>query len=237
MKIFLKPSLVKEKPSAQALAMSCALRYSLCDSSNPIIYTSVDSWIFALTGDIRCSARFKEALLFGFNELIERGYIKILDKKKESYILDYSAMTLGPGDENYALIDPQDIRIIFNMEGVQIFQILKYYICLVSTMTISIGMPPDKYCKSPVYISNMAGTVLSDMADIAYKTLLSYNEVLEKYHLIYVYREHVFSVTKEGESYRTPNIYGRYEDKDWIEVQAPKYLNKKKHGEIYSYKK
>lgn len=236
MKIFLKPAFIKSKPSAQALAVGCALRNSLCDSNAPIIYTSIDSWMFALTGCIRCSARFKEALLFGFDELVKNGYIKILEKKKESYILDFSAMILGPDDENYVLIDPQDVKTIFNMNGVQIFQILKYYIFLVSTMTVSFGMPNDRYCKSPVYVSNMAGSVLSDMADISYRTVLVYNEVLENSKLIYIYRGHVFSVTKDGESYKIPNIYGRYKDKEWIEAQAPRFLNAKKHGEIYNYK-
>ena len=236
MKIFLKSDLIKSNLSAQAVAVSCALRYSFCDSENPVIYTSVDNWAYALTGDIYYSTRFKDALLFGFNELVENGYIKIIKKKKESYILDYSPMIIDPSDEKYVLIAPKDVRTIFSLEGVQIFQLLKYYVVLASTMTVSLGMPTDRYSECPVLVSNLAATYLAKLSDISYRTVLNYNEILEESKIIYVYRQRVRSVTKEGTPYTTPNIYGKYADKDWIDVKAPKFLNKKRHNEVYSYK-
>lgn len=236
MKIFLKPELIKANLSSQAIAVSCALRYSFCDNENPIIYTSVDYWAFALTGSINYSTRFKEALLFGFNELVENGYVKIIKKKKDSYILDYSPMIINPSDDKYVLIDPQDVRTIFNLEGVKIFQLLKYFVVLSSTMTVSLGMPTDRYCERPVLVSNLAGTYLAKLSDISYQTILSYNRILEESNIIYVFRQRVRSVTKEGTPYTTPNIYGKYADKDWIDVKAPKFLNKKRHNDVYTYK-
>ena len=236
MKIFLKPEFIKANLSSQAVAVSCALRYSFCDSENPVIYTSVDNWAYALTGGINYSTRCKEALLFGFNELVENGYVKIIKKKKDYYILDYSPMIINPSDEKYVIIDPKDIRTIFNLEGVKIFQLLKYYVVLASTMTVSLGMPTDRYSECPVLVSNLAASYLAKLSDISYQTVLSYNVMLEESNIIYVYRQHVRSVTKEGTPYTTPNIYGKYADKDWIDAKAPKFLNQKRHNDVYTYK-
>ena len=84
MKIFLDTEIIK-KLSPQGLAVNCALKSIPTDAIDPFIYTNMDYLVFTLTSSINYSSSFKGAIISGFQELIDGKYIKIVNKKKESY--------------------------------------------------------------------------------------------------------------------------------------------------------
>ena len=81
----------------------------------------------------------------------------------------------------------------------------------------------------------MAASYLGNMIGATPRTVYNYNSKLEVAHLIYVCRKHIFSSTEEGDTYKTPNIYGRYEDRELIESQALTFLRNKKYSNISSF--
>lgn len=230
MKIFLKTE-VCNNLSHHGIAVYCGLRFSLCDRSYPVFCTSLDNIAYALTDDISYPTRFKEALLIGFNELVSNGYLKVIKKKKDTYIVDYTGLLVDPSSDPYVIVDPEELKGIFKIENVKVFQLLKYFVYLASTMTLLFGRNESN--GTGVYVSNYAATYLSKISDISYQTVLSYNKALEDAHLLYVYRKRVYSCDSKGNPYFTPNIYGRYKDKEIIDKVAPAYLKKKKLGDIY----
>lgn len=228
MKIFLDTEIIK-KLSPQGLAVNCALKSIPTDAIDPFIYTNMDYLVFTLTSSINYSSSFKGAIISGFQELIDGGYIKIVNKKKESYILDISGLFVDLSQSFCTVITSQEVREIFGMKDTRLFPLLQYFVYLVSTMTIPLGT--SQSC----FVGNMAASYLGNMIGATPRTVYNYNSKLEEAHLIYVCRKHIFSSTEEGDTYKTPNIYGRYEDRGLIESQALTFLRNKKYSNISSF--
>ena len=76
------------------------------------------------------------------------------------------------------------------------FSVLRYYILLLSTFHDSVGRMPLE--------------TLQDICSLTRKTIISYNNILQKLKLI------VITQKKEGNSNFARNIYARYEDAEII---------------------
>lgn len=74
---------------------------------------------------------------------------------------------------------------------------------------------------------------LSQLFGISERTIIRYNKILEDTGLLYIYRSNDFLISKDsGEILRLTNIYGRPEDKIYIDAYA---VNQQKYKDSYRY--
>ena len=74
---------------------------------------------------------------------------------------------------------------------------------------------------------------ISQISRITQKSIVEYNKILENIGLIYIYRQNDFIINKDtGEITRLTNVYGRPEDKIYIDTFA---INQQKYKDSYRY--
>lgn len=190
---------------------------------NPIFSqcVSLQELIYQFTGKIFDRRnRIYNYIEQGIEELHFGNYIQITGIQQKHYLLDCSNLCFDTTEGNFSNVSFEEVRKIFQIKGVNNYCLLRYFILLMGTLVAKITvMLPDGNSKSGI-ISNLPISYLAKQMDVSTKTIMDYNKFLEDAKLIYVYRQNDF-VMDENNSLKTlPNIYGRYEDKEYINTFA-----------------
>lgn len=119
----------------------------------------------------------------------------------------------------YATVDMEAVRTILNKGGkYKKYKLLRYYALLMDSISKRITVNYFDIDKKNILICEDVLEDLSKKLNIDVKTACTYNQFLEKHHLIYICK-----------SYKpnnwSKNIYGFYGDRDYIEIYA-KHKNK-----------
>lgn len=178
--------------------------------------------------------RMTDYIKCGLNELIENNIIKEINKVQKHYILDCSNLWIDTNNSNYTIITFNEVIKIFEIENVNNFSLLRYYIYLIGTISnkITVYLEDGQY-KNHV-IGNFTIEYLSQLTGISKRTIIDYNKILENNKLIYVYRQNDFIINEENNIKQLPNVYGRFKDIQYINTFAN---NQKKFKESYKYVK
>lgn len=156
----------------------------------------------------------------GVEELHFSNHIQIKGVQQKHYLLDCDNLCFDTAEGNFSNVSFEEVRKIFQVKGVNNYCLLRYFILLMGTLVAKITVTlPDGNSKSGI-ISNFPISYLAKQMDVSTKTIMDYNKVLEDAKLIYIYRQNDF-VLDENNSLKTlSNIYGRYEDKEYIKTFA-----------------
>lgn len=148
----------------------------------------------------------------GFNGLVKRGYIKILDQYTNSeFVCDVSNISHINKDRFFMVTYEEFYKIVSDCGNVNSGALLRYYLCCLSTFEKNkITMYDYKFgYKSQMFLSNLCGSNLP--------TIKKYNDLLMNAKVIYVVRrkQSVYKEINNGNIYKSDtNAYCRYEDKD-----------------------
>lgn len=207
--------------SSYATAVYCILQKLSIHSGLHIQCITYQTLIYYLTGEIpdRRNVIYGH-IQSGLEELFKNGYVKIVKNQQKHFVLDCSRLRLDTDSGNFSNVFFEEVRKIFQIKGINNYCLLRYFILLMGTLVAKITVTlPDGNSKSGI-ISNFPISYLAKQMDVSTKTIMDYNKALEDAKLIYVYRQNDF-VLDENNSLKTlSNIYGRYEDKEYIDAFA-----------------
>ena len=185
-----------------------------------------------LTGKISNRRLMSDYVKCGINELIENHLLEKLDEKQKHYILDCSKLRIDTNKEHFTIITFGEVQKIFQVENINNFLLLRYFISLMWTISskITVYLPNGNF-KNRV-VGNFTIDYLSELTNIGVRTIIEYNKILEEIGLIYIHRQNDFVLDKENNIKRLNNIYGRASDMEYIITFAN---NQQKHYESYHY--
>lgn len=175
-----------------------------------------------------------DAIKRGFTELVDSGYIAILDSfNKNEHLVDLSELYYN-GGEFFCDLTDEEMHEIMNISGNHNkYKLLRYFACQVGSFNRSDNMREYKG-----KIGGMSLDYFENLIPITKPTVISFNNLLEENHLLFVIRHKDFYQGRfeDGSSYirEIPNTYSRWCDKDLAikfseNLHGYKYFEKKKN--------
>ena len=207
--------------SSCATAVYCILQKLSIHSGLHIQCITYQTLTYYLTGEIpdRRNVVYGH-IQSGLEELFKNGYVKIVKNQQKHFVLDCSGLKLDTDSGNFSSISFEEVQKIFQTKGINNYCLLRYFILLMGSLVAKISVTlPNGNSKSGI-ISNLPISYFAKQMDVSTKTIMDYNKVLEDAKLIYVYRQNDFILDKNNSLKTLPNIYGRYEDKEYIDTFA-----------------
>lgn len=231
--IISKKIYASKEMSIYSLAACCAIKSLMRDAEETTLCTTLDILAYELTHKINLSRRFTTHLKQGFEELINNGFIKVVEKRAALYVLDCSGLIIEGDDKKYTTVSRREIIKIFQIPAVNNYALLKYFVCLMSTVSNTIEVRIDSNTSKQGVVGMFSMQFLSGLSDCLERTIIEYNKILEENELVYIYRAGDLVINKEtGELNRLTNVYGRFEDRLYVEKFAKR---RRKDKEIYRY--
>lgn len=176
--------------------------------------------------------RFVENISIGYDELVKQHIIKEIDVKGKYSVIDCSKLYLNAENNYFTIITYEEIVKIFQIKSVNNFVLLKYFIFLMSTISSSIDVWLDAFQHKNRVVGTLTISTLSKLSGISERSIKDYNKILEENGLIYIYRPNDILVYEDGKIKRMVNVYGRPEDKEYIDKFG---LDRKKYEKSYKY--
>lgn len=153
-----------------------------------------------------------ENIRAGIQELIEKGYIKVIKELDAMFlhiVCDLTPLYIpNNGEEYFVIVDTDEVRRIMSVSSkTDIFKLLRYFISVVSHFNHSKEI--DKR-----YRGRICNIALEDIHySVPARTAIRYNEILEEKELLYVFRSEDLHISnKSGKVTGSNNIYSRFSD-------------------------
>lgn len=178
--------------------------------------------------------RMVDYIKCGLNELIENNVISKLDEIQKHYILDCSNLWIDTEFNNYTILYFSEVQKIFQIENINNFLLLRYFVFLVGTISSKINVYLENGDYKNRVVGNFTIDYLSELSGISERSIIEYNKTLEENGLLYVFRQQDFVIDKENNIKHLSNIYGRPCDIEYIKTFA---TNQQKYYESYRYVK
>lgn len=234
--LFIPNNIMSNQFSNFAIATFCSLQSLVVPIKSKSYCTNANQLLYRIVNDIDCfkNRRKLDYIKCGLNELIENKVINSIYEIKGNYILDCSNLWIDTNNSNYIIITFNEVIKIFEIENVNNFSLLRYYIYLIGTISnkITVYLEDGQY-KNHV-IGNFTIEYLSQLTGISKRTIIEYNKILEDNKLIYINRQNDFVIDEGNNIKQLPNVYGRFKDIQYIDTFAN---NQKKFKESYKYVK
>ena len=216
--IFIPNSLLDDESiSEYGLLVYCVLQKTSFRESSKICVT-LQQIIFSIIGIVpERRSRIYENIVQGLKELEDANLVKIDNVTQKHYILDTSSMTIDTSKGNFTIVYFNEIKRIFEIDGVNNFILLKYFVRLVGTISSSIEVVLSSGISKNRVVGNYTIEYLSKISKISVRSVIDYNKILENNKLIYIYRYDDFLLIN-GELRQLSNVYGRFSDCEYIDV-------------------
>ena len=176
-------------------------------------YVSVNQVIGTYANSIEVSKAIRDNLRKAMTWLIEKGYVKDTSetdtkREKSEWILDLSNLYFEKG---YFIVFRSDVKAIMTLDerDTKKMSILRYYLTLMSTTYDKVGECSIEY--------------LSQLSGLDNKTIMRYNEILERNKIIYIHRCGYIK-DNAGKLKAINNHYGHYNDRDIIKSKANEHI-------------
>lgn len=234
--LFIPSSIISGQFSNFALATFCSLQSIVVPSQSNTYCININQLLYRIMNDINCfkNRRKLDYIKCGLNELLENKVINSIYESKGNYVLDCSKLWINTEIENYTVITFNEVKKIFQIDNVNNFSLLRYFIFLIGTISNKITV----YLENGEYKNHVVGNYtigyLSRLSGIGKRTIIEYNKMLEDNELIYINRQNDFIIDKENNIKQLSNIYGRFKDVQYINTFSN---NQKKYNESYNYVK
>lgn len=220
--------------SNYSIAVYCIL-HTLCIPTQTYHQCITQQQIeFYLTGQLSGRRRMSDYIRCGLNELIDNGIIIKEDETQKHYILDCSKLWIDTNKIKFTSITFAEVRKIFQIENVNNFLLLRYFILLMGTISSSITVFLHNGENKNRVVGNISIEYLSNLSGISERTIIEYNKLLENNELLYVYRQKDFILDDKKGVKSLSNIYGRVCDIEYINRYAQ---NQKEHQKSYKHLK
>lgn len=167
-----------------------------------------------------------------FHSLVDKGLVVIIEQLSTTeFVLDLSKLYFEyskGSNEYYTVIRLDEVHSIMNIANkMDKFKLLRYFITCLRTICRTQGIYVDQSTKQN-FVGFMTQEYLCEQIGICYKSnfklIQQYNDILEENKLLYIYRHTEMKRDKKtGQIKSFANHYGRYEDKDDIEIFALNY--------------
>lgn len=227
--------------SEYGLLVYCVLQKYAFKESEKICVT-LQQIIFSIIGSVpERRSRIYENIIQGLEELKNSNIIKTDGVVQKHYILDVSDMIVNTSKGNFTIVYWDEIKRVFEIDGVNNFILLKYFISVASTISSSIEVVlPSGMSKNRV-VGNYTIEYLSKITKISVRAVIDYNKLLESKELIYIYRHDDFLLVN-GEIRQLANVYGRFSDREYVDIYGLRISQmdggyKKSNADIDSNKK
>lgn len=222
MQIWLSEEIYKsDNISFYGIAAYCAIKTLLTNEEVSTICTTPDILVYQLTQNIHSSRRFCEQIKTGYNELLQNNIVKRIDNNGKFDVLDCSNLFITKDDGHFTTITYSELLKIFQQKNVNTLLLLKYFIYLMGSINSNIDVFIDDSQHKCRVLGNLTIKYFSKTSGISEKTIVEYNKILEGIGLLYIYRHNDFLIDAD-EIKRMTNIYGRPEDKKYIDFFAEK---------------
>lgn len=154
----------------------------------------------------------KNSLKAGLQELIEKGYVKVikeLDSLSMQMVCDLTPLYIpNNGVDYFVVIDMEEVQRIMSITTkTNKFKLLRYYISIISHFNYSKKI-------NEKYRGKICSIALEDInCSVPAITAIRYNEILEEKELLYIFRsEELIVSNKNGKVTGSYNIYSRFSD-------------------------
>lgn len=234
MKLFLNKEVCLNNLSNEGLAVWCGLLSLQNEDCIKNVCCTSDIVGYALSKSMKHSRRFVDYIISGIDELVNLGYLSIVELKGKHRVYDCSKLAVDAKSMLYTVITSEEANKIFQIKGVDSFLLLRYFICVMSTISTTIEVKVDvNYSKSNC-VGNMTINYIARMCGIRDSTAMEYNKLLEENGLIYIYRQPIYMINRKSKALsRLPNVYGRPCDKIFIDTFAKNERDFKKGKDWY----
>lgn len=222
MQLWLREDIYKDSNlSVYGLATYCAIRSLITNEEISNVVITLEILSYQLTGTLKSSRRFYETLKIGLDELIENKIITQIEEYKKHYLIDCKNLFITEDNQFFTIITFEEMRKIFQIENANSFLLLKYFVFLIDSISSSIDVYLDAFQHKNRVVGKVTFNYLMKVCGLSRKSIIDYTKLLENRELIYINRPNDFLLNEEnGEISRLPNIYGRPEDKLYIDKYA-----------------
>ena len=172
-----------------------------------------------------------ESIKSSFKSLVDKEIITIIDELSSTeFVVNLSKLYINMENEDtyYTVVRDNEVHTIMNINSkIDKFKLLRYFIICMKTICRTTGVYKDCGIKQN-FVGFMTQDYLCSLIGISHDTnsklIQTYNSVLEENKLLYIYRHTEMKRDKKtGQIKSFANHYGRYEDKDDIEIFALNY--------------
>lgn len=210
-----KDLVCKEKEMLSSAGLFSYLAIGLNSQGKDQVYMSDAYLNWLLFGTIK-DHKLSKIIRNGTNELIERGYIQLIEKNKnKEYIYDISKI-IEKKDGAFIQININEMQKILNINSnVDVVELLRYYVACICTFD------SNKNHSYNYKFGDKSQKYLSMMTNINATTINKYNKILEDNRLLYIVRRKFSNYKKRqyGSLHsQCTNIYCKYDDKDLCET-------------------
>lgn len=202
--------------SNYSLAVYCTLQALSIPTQLPIQCVTIHQLIYYLTGlESQQRNHLYDYIKCGLNELIATNTISKISEFQKHYILDCSSLRIDTKKENFSVVTFKEVQKIFKTQNTNNFLLLKYFILLMGTLYNKVTVQLDNGDSKHRVVGNMTIEYLSKLSGLSERSIIEYNKTLEEIGLVYICRQDDF-VIEDGVLKKLPNVYGRMENKDYI---------------------
>lgn len=228
MNIFLNNNIISDlKLNDYEIATYVALR-SIYSSARDTQFVSYNMITYELFNG-KCTNTASTYIKIAFQSLVDKEFVTIIEQLSTTeFVLDLKKLYFETSDEYYTVIRLDEVHSIMNINNkMDKFKLLRYFITCLRTICRTQGIYIDQFAKQN-FVGFMTQEYLCNQIGVSYKSnfklIQQYNDVLEENKLLYVYRHTEMKRDKvTGQIKSFANHYGRYEDKDDIDVFATNY--------------
>lgn len=197
-------------------------------------YISVNEmdYYFRQTYDIE--TRDKKKYVDGLNDLEQHGLIRKISGRKYEFEYDLQPLYFNPSKTNkenemwFSVVYSDELSSIMQIKDVitkadekmsiSKAKLLRYFVNVVSTFMNgrewSYELPDGTITDGVIGFSSIE--ILADKSNISKDTVITYNEILEKAKILYVFRAKDLIVNFDRSITGITNTYGRYRYKDYV---------------------
>lgn len=187
-------------------------------------YICLRSIHYLLYGNTDFSQKRISALSKGIQELIEHTDTGIQAQKyKFEYLYEAKKLRASVGNGHFVSVDIADIRTIYNSSFKMKHNLLRYYLFILSTILTKKEVSISKFDTKIGCIGYMYQRTIREKLGISESAQLTYNSVLHDLKLLYITQYDIKFHKKDGTFGSAPSVYGRYEDREYVEAYVKQH--------------
>lgn len=226
--LFIPYSILKnEHISSYALMTYCYLQKLTTTTGDNIHYISTYSIASYLTNEVDHSRKFLENIRHAIYDLLEINIISISKEITQSnghYAIDCSKLWINTEKEQFVIVYYDEILRIIRSEVSNKQSVLRYYVGLIGTLSYKTTVHHPSLPNKNRVVGYCTLESLSQQLNLSEHLIVSYNKALQDIGLLYIYKHPGYVINDTKGIHTLPNIYGRYEDREYIDFFGKQYF-------------
>lgn len=189
---------------------------------------SIDVMDYFFRHKFDINTRDKQKYVDGLKDLENHGLIRKINEKKYNYEYDLQPIFFDPSNTNkenklyFTVVYTDELSTIMQIEDKNFTgskaKLIRYFINVVSTFMNGRQWTYELQdgSKTDGVIGFSSIEALSNISNINKDTVLTYNKVLEKEKILYIYRAKELLLIDDGTLKGITNTYGRYKYREFV---------------------